>query len=239
MPTFKNIILLGRPASGKSEFIDFFKKLPEKMRAQEYHIGPFVELDDFLWLWEKFVEDDAWEAAGHPRRFSKREGHGYVMTGDARLLDFCLARFNAEFAKQPKDKTVFVEFARGAADGGYAHALSRLSDDILKEAVIVFIYASYEEACRRNEARYQEKLKHSVLAHKVPPEDMVRFGREIDWLAITGEKAGGTLTVRGHAVPFVTMNNEPELKPDNPDLALRYKTALDELVILSETKNPR
>ena len=78
MPMFKKLILLGRPASGKSEFIDFLKNTPEKERAQNYHIGPFKELDDFLWLWEKFKEDDLWETAGHPRRYSKTAEHGYV-----------------------------------------------------------------------------------------------------------------------------------------------------------------
>ncbi|MDO8526072.1 MAG: hypothetical protein Q7T03_00120 [Deltaproteobacteria bacterium] len=231
MAGFKNIILLGRPASGKSEFIDFLKKTPVQERQEKFHVGNISELDDFLWLWEKFVEDDIWEAAGFPRRCSKKVGHGYVVS-DGSILDFCFAKFNAEYPKQPKDGTLFVEFARGAADGGYQHALSSLSDAILKDAAILFIYASYEESCRRNDARFQEKLKHSVLAHKVPEEDMIRFGKEIDWLTITQEKSAGHLKIRNHNIPFVTMNNEPELKPGNPDLEVRYKTALDQLMKL-------
>lgn len=227
MAPFKSLILIGRPASGKSEFIDFMKKCSDVERAEKYHLNPISELDDFLWLWQKFVEDDCWEAAGYTRRFSKKVDHAYVIT-DASILDYCLACFNAEFPKQSENSTVLVEFARGARDGGYLHALSRLSDDILKDAGILFIYASYEEACRRNEARYQEKLKHSVLAHKVPEEDMIRFGKEIDWLKITDEQPSGTLQIRGMSVPFVTMSNEPELKEAGP-LGLRYRAALDTL----------
>lgn len=227
MAPFKTLILIGRPASGKSEFIDFMKKTPEAERREKFHIGAIHELDDFLWLWQKFKEDDCWEAAGHPRRFSKRADHAYVIT-DGKILDYCLARFNVEHPKQPRDGTIFVEFARGAADGGYAHALSRFSDEILKDAAILFIYASYEEACRRNEIRYQEKLKHSVLAHKVPDEDMARFGRDIDWLEITHEQPSGRLPVRGFSVPFVTMSNEPELS-DATALGRRYQQALDTL----------
>lgn len=224
MAPFKTLILLGRPASGKSEFIDFIKQLPAAERARDFHIGTFVELDDFVWLWEKFVEDDLWEAAGHARPFSRREGHGYALT-DGALLDFCLARFNAASAQHAHAETVFIEFARGAGDGGYRHALARLSDEILREAAILFIYASYEEACRRNEARYQEKLKHSILAHKVPPTDMARFGKDIDWLELTRQQSQGRIAVRQWQVPFVTISNEPELT-DPTALRQRYHAAL-------------
>jgi len=225
--TFKNLILVGRPASGKSEFIDFMKKLSDEKRRDVFHLGKIYELDDFLWLWEKFVEDDVWEKAGHRRLFSKRSEHGYVVT-ESSVLDYCLSRFNEEFRKQPQDGTVFIEFARGAGDGGYNHALNKLSDEILKDAAILFIYASYEEACRRNESRYQEKLKHTVLAHKVPDEDMERFGKEIDWLELTKNQPKGHLTIRNMKIPFVTMNNEPELT-NLDQLALRYQAALDDL----------
>ncbi len=51
---FQNILLLGRPASGKSEFIDFMKQVSDTDRASKYHIGKFKEMDDFPWIWEKF-----------------------------------------------------------------------------------------------------------------------------------------------------------------------------------------
>ncbi len=235
MQKFKTLILLGRPASGKSEFIDFMKKLPEVDRLERFHVGAIAELDDFVWLWQKFVEDDLWEASGHRRLYSKKIDHAYVMT-DRSVLDFCLAKFGEAFPKQPKDATTFVEFSRGAGDGGYKYALNKLSPEILKNAAILFIMTSYEEACRRNEARYQAKLKHSVLAHKVPEEDMVRFGKEIDWVSLTSNQSKGYLTVNNFKIPFVTMNNEPELKLDNPQLAGRYKSALDQLMTLTTNK---
>lgn len=227
MGKFETLILLGRPASGKSEFIDFMKRIPEAERVDRFHIGAMFELDDFVWLWRKFEEDDIWEAAGSPRLYSKRAGHAYLIA-DGSVLDFCLAKFNSEHAKRPAGATTFVEFARGAGDGGYKHALSRLSDELLHDASILFIYTSYEESCRRNEARYREKLKHSVLAHKVPDEDMVRFSRDIDWAEVSGGRPSGRIEVRANRVPFVTMNNESELK-EGPELVSRYKTALDEL----------
>lgn len=230
MKVFKKLILVGRPASGKSEFIDFMKHQDEAKRQEVFHIGSLTELDDFVWLWQKFEEDDIWQKTGHGRLFSKVDKHAYTIT-DGSLLDYCLERFNAEVPKQPTDGTIFIEFARGAGDGGYHYALSKLSDDVLKDAAILFIYASYEEAYRRNEARYKEKLKHSVLAHKVPDEDMIRFGKEIDWLDITGNQPKGYLSIRSHSIPFVTMNNEPELK-EMSELALRYGDALRDLFTL-------
>ena len=52
------ILLIGRPAAGKSETIDFLKHLPDEKRLQEYHIAPFDELDDFLYVWQT-LENDA------------------------------------------------------------------------------------------------------------------------------------------------------------------------------------
>jgi predicted ATPase len=43
------ILLIGRPAAGKSETIDFLKQLPDEKRLQEYHVAPFEELDEFLY----------------------------------------------------------------------------------------------------------------------------------------------------------------------------------------------
>ena len=54
---FEIIILLGRPAAGKSEVIDFLKKTPVEERLRRFHIGRFEEIDDFPMLWTWFEED--------------------------------------------------------------------------------------------------------------------------------------------------------------------------------------
>jgi len=229
------LILIGRPACGKSEFIDYMKKCDEPRRAELYHIGKLEERDDFLWLWEKFVEDDIWEAAGYDRKYSSVSEHAYIVTSKE-ILEFMFHKFNRvikdDILSNPdfyNDSTLFIEFSRGSKeDGGFKKALNIFSKEVLEKAAILYINVSYEESKRRNIARYQEKLKHSVLAHKVPDEDMVRFGEKQDWLEITEGKDSGSLELNGVKVPFVTMNNEPELAP-GPEIGERYKGALNKL----------
>jgi hypothetical protein len=52
--TFPVIILIGRPAAGKSEIIDYLKRMPDGARCAKLHIAPFVEVDDFVWVWQIF-----------------------------------------------------------------------------------------------------------------------------------------------------------------------------------------
>ena len=62
------ILLIGRPAAGKSETIDFLKQLPDERRLQEYHVAPFEELDDFLYVWQTFENDAIRQSMGLGRR---------------------------------------------------------------------------------------------------------------------------------------------------------------------------
>lgn len=233
--TFDHLILIGRPACGKSEFIDLMKKTPSAERAEKFHLGQIAELDDFLWLWEKFEDDDVWEEMGLPRLYSKISEHAYVVKGKE-ILEFMFHKFNfvigKKYLKDEKfyaDSTLFIEFARGSeVDGGYKRALSLLSEDVLKRAAVLYIDVSFEESNRRNTARYEAKLKHSVLAHKVPEEDVIRFSRSTDWHELTNNRESGTLKIGSVELPFVTMKNEPELAP-GPEIAERYKKALDRL----------
>lgn len=145
------------------------------------------------------------------------------------LLDFCMAKFNAEY-QEYKDGTLFIEFSRGGGDA-YQKSLHQLSPEILKNAAILFVLVSYEESCRRNNARYQKKLQHSILAHKVPDETLENFYKTHDWLTLTANKGSGYLRIHNITVPFVTMNNEPEIT-DPVLLDQRYGGALRTLMSL-------
>lgn len=77
---FQHLFVLGRPAGGKSEFIDFMKTLPDAERAAGFGIGRFEEVDDFPWLLEACLEDDARERRSEPRLVSERTPDGYNIT---------------------------------------------------------------------------------------------------------------------------------------------------------------
>ena len=235
MPTFDHIILNGRPGGGKSELIDFLKHTPAAERAAEYHVGDFVELDDFVWLWEKFVEDDLWEAMGEPRKWSYTVPHGYVQNEGDRLLEMFMRKLGGlverDYLSNPAfydDGTLFVEFARGVPDGGYRAAYDLLAKEVLSRSAIIYVDVSFEESWARNEARYEAALAHSILAHKLPDESLERFSRHQDFEELTGGARTGYLEIKGISVPFISMPNAPKLK-DRADLQARYQPTLQTL----------
>lgn len=242
--TFDHLLLLGRPAAGKSEFIDFIKKTPDDERAKNFNIGRFEELDDFVWLWEKFVEDGLWEEAHHERIYSNRYGENFGLKPSAgHLYDLMMVKFNHEAKKRYisnpsfyKDGTVIIEFARGG-ERDYRYSIPKLSKEILERAAILYVKVSFDESWRRNVARYEEKMAHSILAHMVPRETMDTFYITDDWDILTDKKPNGYLDLQEIKVPFVTMNNEPELKEREP-LADRYGPALNKLMELMEKRQP-
>ena len=233
---FEHLFVLGRPAGGKSEFIDFMKRLPAGERASRFGIGRFEEVDDFPWLWEACLVDDAREAAGDTRLVSERVPEGYNIILP-KFRGSLVDRFNETIAERylanPAwygDGTLLIEFARGL-DDGFRDSLNRFRPDILSRGAILFIQVSFEESYRRNDARYRKGQEESILFHKVPDRDMLGFFRENDWDAMTGGAPDGWLELRGVRVPFVTMPNEPE-STDPAVLGPRYAAALGRLMEL-------
>ena len=96
---FAHLFVLGRPAGGKSEFIDFMKRLPDEERAREFGIGRFEEVDDFPWLFRACQEDDEREARGEPRAVSERTPEGYNITRP-KFRGSLVDRFNTVIAER-------------------------------------------------------------------------------------------------------------------------------------------
>jgi hypothetical protein len=231
---FEHLFVLGRPAGGKSEFIDFMKKLPADERARRFGIGRFEEIDDFPWLWERCLDDDAREDRGEARLVSERTPEGYNITQPG-FRSSLVVRFNeaigAKYLANPafyQDGTLLIEFARGVGDG-FRNSLERFDPAILRRGAILYIQVSFEESFRRNSARYKPGQEESTLFHKVPDRDMLGFFRDNDWHEITGGAPDGWLNVAGVRVPFVSMDNEPE-STDPAVLGPRYARALRRLL---------
>jgi hypothetical protein len=222
------ILLIGRPAAGKSEAIDFLKQLPDEKRLQDYHIAPFEELDDFLYVWQVFEDDNIREHMGLPRRDT--DTNLYFL--DDRIWDFFIERIDLDFrkklARDPsflEHHTVLMEFARGG-ENGFTNAFQHLSDDVLARAAILYIDVSFEESVRKNRRRYRPEQADSILYHSLEDAKMERYYKDNDWPRLSEGHDEGFITVKGRKVPFAVFHNEPEktLDPDLLGSALRDVT---------------
>ena len=120
-----------------------------------------------------------------------------------------------------KGKTLVIEFARGGPQGsamplkapfGYEYSLSRLSEDMLRKAVILYIWVTPEESRRKNQARNNPDDPGSILHHGVPIDVMLNdYGcDDFEWLESKSERPG-TVTVKAHGktfhIPFARFDN--------------------------------
>lgn len=216
---FDVIILIGRPAAGKSEVIDYLKKTPVEDRLRRFGIGEFDEIDDFPMLWTWFEEDAILEKRlGKPRIHTDADGyflHQYQW-------DLLIERIGLEYDKHLRDenyhttRTAVIEFSRGTEHGGYASAFAHLTDRILERAVIVFIDVTYEESLRKNRKRYNPARPDSILEHGLPDEKLERLYRHIDWDEVSAASPTH-IEIKGRAVPYVVFHNVPS-KTDDPAL---------------------
>lgn len=224
------LLLLGRPAAGKSELVQFLAGLAPEERAENYHVGRLRVADDFPILWEKFVEDDLWERVGRGRLHSRRSGENYAVAND-HLWPFLILRLGEELTQNPArpGETVLVEFARGGPTA-YRDALALLPPDVLTRGAILYLDVSFEESWRRNVARYDRAHRDGLLTHSVPREEMERTYARDDWPALALHRLGYIEPIR---VPYVTVPNTPEPKTTH-DFAQRFRPALDALWELRE-----
>jgi hypothetical protein len=222
------ILLIGRPAAGKSETIDFLKQLPDEKRLQEYHIAPFEELDDFLYVWQTFENDTIRQSMG----LGRRDTDDALYFLDDRIWDFFIERIDLDYrkklARDPlflEHHTVMMEFARGESNG-FANAFQHLSDDLLSRAAILYIDVSFEESLRKNHRRYRPEQADSILYHSLEDAKMERYYKINDWARLSEGHDEGFITVKGHQVPFAVFHNEPEktLDPELLGAALRDVT---------------
>jgi len=229
---FDVLILLGRPASGKSEIMDFLNKTGPVERVERFHIGAIDMIDDFPMLWVWFEEDAILEKIlDKPRVQSDKEGyflHQYQW-------DLLIERISMEYKKHQRgfadyhaEHTALIEFSRGSEHGGYRSAFQHLSDELLSRAAILYVNVSYEESLRKNRRRFNPERPDSILEHGLPDKKLERLYKEVDWEEVT---AGHTdyLPINGHQVPMVVLENEPELTNDFAKLAPALEAALAKL----------
>ncbi len=226
-PIFPVLILNGRPASGKSEIIDFLKKLPDDVRRERFHIGQLLELDDFPMLWTWFEEDAILEKIlGQPRLHTSPDGY-FI---HEKLWHLLIERLSLEYDKLIRDNsdlhqshTVLIEFSRGSEHGGYRAAYEHLSETILRQAAILYIDVPYEESLRKNQRRFNPDRPDSILEHGLPDEKLERLYKEVDWAELT-EGHQLSIPVQEWCVPYAVF-------PNHDDVTTELGTVFEERLV--------
>ena len=122
------------------------------------------------------------------------------------MLDEKHAAYPASF----EGKTIVIEAARGGPDKssfpladplGYQYSLRELDPEILRKAVILYVWVTPEESRRKNTARTNPDDPGSILHHGVPMDVMLNdYGcDDMDYLEKNSEVPGAiTVNAQGH-----------------------------------------
>lgn len=230
--TFDVLMLLARPAAGKSEIIHFLKNTPPALRMERFHTGEIQEIDDFPMLWTWFEEDDLLSQMGYSRLHSTPEGY---FLGE-HLWHLLIRRISLDYQKslrdvKPEDEiTTLVEFARGKEHGGFAAAFQHLSPLIASRAAILYLNVSWSESLRKNRKRFNPNRPDSILEHGLSDEKLERLYKESDWAEVSTGASQGFLPIAGAQVPFVVFENEDDVTtPGGTPLGQRLEQRLHTL----------
>lgn len=228
MQAFKTLLLIARPAAGKSEVINYLKHTPVEERIERFHIGSFAEIDDFPMLWAWFEEDALLERMGHPRLHTDSEGY----FSQVHLWDVLIERIGLEYQKLMRDfagDTVIIEFSRGSEHGGFRRAFDHLSEAILENLAILYIDVPWEESLRKNRKRFNPDRPDSILEHGLPDSKLEKLYRETDWSELVEDNLE-YLTIKGHQVPYVVFDNADDVTTgQGAALGARLEAALQSL----------
>ncbi len=239
--TFDILLLIARPAAGKSEVIDFLKSVPPEQRAQRFHIRTFEEIDDFPMLWTWFEEDDLLEKMGHPRLHTDHDGYFLYQY----LWDLLTERIGLEYRKSRRDTsdedpslTTIVEFSRGREHGGYRSAFAHLPPEMLGRMAVLYIDVSCEESRRKNRKRFNPERPDSILQHSLPDARLERLYKEVDWPEVTGGDPQ-YLLIQGLRVPYVVFDNSEDLTTAQGEaLGRQLELDLQKLWLLYTSRPP-
>lgn len=229
---FDILLLLARPAAGKSEVIDYLKKTPLAQRAQQFHVGELAEIDDFPMLWTWFEEDALLQRMGQPRLHTDADGyflHQY-------LWDLLIERIGLEYQKGLRDLpasgqgfTTLIEFSRGSEHGGYRSAFAHLLPEMLEKTAVLYIDVSWEESLRKNRKRFNPDRPDSILEHGLPDAKLERLYKENDWAEVSAPDPN-FLLIQGKRVPYVVFDNSDDVTSGRgPALGARLQNCLTRL----------
>lgn len=157
----KNLFLFGRPGCGKS--IVF--RTMEKILAERGGDEKFERIDDFPIL-KSLHDGDV--ASTRTDRFIPTPDGGFKVI-DNGVWDEMLIGLNKKAMQLQGDKKILaIEFSRP----DYLHALTLFDREILKNAVVIYIDASFDCCIIRNEERTKRAEEEGIDAHFVSRKEM-------------------------------------------------------------------
>lgn len=224
-PVFDALVLIGRPAAGKSEVINYLKNSTQEDRLSRFHIGPFEEVDDFPMIWSWFEEDAI--LARHGRDRLHTDEKGYFL--DNFLWNVLIERIEQDYwklrdeAEPGAGPTAVLEFSRGSEHGGYREAFEHFSSELWSRAAIMYIDVPFEESLRKNRRRFNPSKPHSILEHALPDEKLEYMYGSVDWEEVIAEHGSihegqgsedapaGSLRIHSVDVPFAVFPNRDDV----------------------------
>jgi len=228
---FDILLLIARPAAGKSEIIHFLTNLPKSERITRFHVGDFHQIDDFPMVWAWLDEDRLLSKMGLPRLDTDdQENFKYPYLWDLLIERICL-----EYQKSCRDVntgvdvTALLEFSRGKEHGGYRSAFQHIDPAIAERMAILYVNVPWEESLRKNRRRFNPDRPDSILEHGLPDEKLERLYKEEDWTELSSSDPEW-ITIQNRPVPYVVFENADDVTTDRgPELASRLEDCLNRL----------
>jgi hypothetical protein len=225
------LLLIARPAAGKSEIIHYLKGLETSYRKKQFHLGKLQVIDDFPFLWRWFEEDHILSEMGKDRLYSDKDGYFKYLY----QWDLLINLINLEYKKflrdkeNPEDYSVILEFSRGKQHGGYKRAFEFLSNEIIKTLSILYINVSWEESMRKNRNRFNPDKPDSILEHGLPDKKLENLYSDCDFQEIS-KTDNFFIQIKDKRIPYVIFENEDDVTTEyKPDFYIRLKKCLDAL----------
>ncbi len=223
---FKIVCLLGRPGSGKSnvaQLIDMFAR----------DRGWFTQhIYDYKLLQEMFLKEVAENIAPEIRKFSPKgpqECAGFDVI-DVSVLDTVLGMMADEARESiQKNKLFLIEFARN----DYCHALSKFGDDLLQDALLLYLDVDVDTCIDRIHLRVN--CRSYPYNHFVSEDIMRGYYREDDWLDGRFQEYLELLQRKGIHVDTWTMVN----KASHQALYEKVKHLVDHHLIPDQESKPQ
>ena len=141
----KNIILIGKPGSGKSCFYRYLNKISK---------SKIVRLDDYNYLLKEIEKDK--DCKYHKKLLTNEK---FLIT-DMTIMDNLLNNMEKNVKNiKNKNNIILMEFSRN----NYKKAFKNFSEEFINNSIIVYIKVDFKKCLKRNNERDNKNLDNHVV----------------------------------------------------------------------------